>query len=258
MSKPAGLLRRQSRPASEESGGIRLGARDVVYLLRRSARRSFALQIDHRGVRVAVPWLATQADIERFIRDHGDWLLEKLAARTPPPPTLNIADGTPIPLLGETCRLRQGDSARAARWRRGLDGVEELVLPATSERKALVRALRARALPWFGERVAEFCFRLGRPVPPVRLTSARTRWGSCSSRGGIRLHWRLIHLPPELIDYVVAHEVAHLAEMNHSPRFWAVVAGLYPDWKAARLRLREAGRELPVIDGGDAGLITEG
>lgn len=256
MNKPAGLLRRQPR-ASEESCGIRLGARDVIYLLKRSARRSFALQVDHRGVRVAVPWLATQAEIDRFIRDHGDWLLEKLAARTPPP-TLNITDGASIPLLGEACRLRLGDSARGSRWRRGLDGIEELVLPATSDvRKSLVRALRARALPWFGERVAEFCFRLGRPVPPVRLTSARTRWGSCSSRGGIRLHWRLIHLPPELIDYVVAHEVAHLAEMNHSPRFWAVVAGLYPDWKAARLRLREAGRELPVIDGGDAGLISE-
>lgn len=257
MSKLAGLLRRRSGPASEEPCGIRFGERDVAYMLRRSARRSFALQVDHRGVRVAVPWLATQAEIERFIRGHGDWLLEKLAVRTPPQ-ILDIADATSIPLLGETCRLRLAGGGRGVRWRSGADGVEELVLPATSDaHKALVRALRARALPWFGERVAEFCFRLGRPVPAVRLTSARTRWGSCSSRGGIRLHWRLIHLPPELIDYVVAHEVAHLAEMNHSPRFWAVVAELYPGWQAARGRLREAGRALPVIAAGDAGPVTE-
>jgi predicted metal-dependent hydrolase len=117
----------------------------------------------------------------------------------------------------------------------------------------MMRALRRRALPWFAERVAEYCFRLGRPVPAVRLSSARTRWGSCSSASGIRLHWRLIHLAPPLIDYVVAHEVAHLVEMNHSPRFWAVVGELYPDWKAARSRLREAARVLPVIDAGTAG-----
>ena len=84
-------------------------------------------------------------------------------------------------------------------------------------------------------------------MPAVRLSNARTRWGSCSSRSGIRLHWRLVHLSPALIDYVVAHEVAHLVEMNHSPRFWAVVERLYPDWREARAALRRAAATLPVI-----------
>lgn len=112
---------------------------------------------------------------------------------------------------------------------------------------ALRRALQARALDWHCERVQALCARLGRPPPPVRLTNARTRWGSCSSRSGIRLHWRLLHLPPALIDYVVAHEVAHLVEMNHSPRFWAVVETLCPDWRRARRQLRAAGQALPLI-----------
>jgi len=107
-------------------------------------------------------------------------------------------------------------------------------------------------LPWFAERVAEYCFRLGRDVPAVKLSSARMRWGSCSSVSGIRLHWRLVHLSPTLIDYVVAHEVAHLVEMNHSPRFWAVMSELYPGWKEARMHLRAAGRALPVIASGTA------
>jgi predicted metal-dependent hydrolase len=71
----------------------------------------------------------------------------------------------------------------------------------------------------------------------------------CGADGAIRLSWRLVHLPPELADYVVAHEVAHLVELNHSRRFWALVSDLYPDWRAARERLELAGASLPVMKG---------
>lgn len=253
MRRFGGPARPTPRAASEEACVIRLQTQDVDYVLRRSARRSFALQIDPRGVRVAVPWEAQRVEIEQFIRGHDRWLLDKLALRVAHRPLAlqELVDGMPLPVLGEMCRLRLGGSGRSARWRPGSDGVEELVLPVAAEpRAALIRALRARALPWFAERVSEYCFRIGRAVPEVRLSSAKTRWGSCSSRSGIRLHWRLVHLPPSLIDYVVAHEVAHLVEMNHSPRFWAVVEGLYPGWREARTRLREAGRALPVFEGG--------
>lgn len=246
----------RSPAASEEARVIRVDMREVPYVLRRSVRRSFALQVDHRGVRVAAPWAAPHAAVEQFIRGHGRWLLDKLAARAADagPPPFAVVDGAVFPVFGENCRLRLGGGGRSACWRGSPDGVEELLLPAAANpREALVRALRKRALPWFGERVAEYCFRLGRDVPAVKLSSARTRWGSCSSVSGIRLHWRLVHLPPALIDYVVAHEVAHLIEMNHSLRFWAVVAELYPGWKAARMRLREAARSLPVIAGAAAG-----
>jgi len=245
------LTRRPAPATSEEARIIRLGEREIPVVLRRSARRTFALQIDDRGVRVSVPHLARETDIERFVVGHGRWLLDKLAARGErrPPRLFEPIDGARFPLLGEDCRLRREAAGRGGRWRAGADGVEELVLGAAHEpRTAMVRALRKRALPWFSERVAEYSFRLGRGAPAVRLSSARTRWGSCSASSGIRLHWRLIHLRPALIDYVVAHEVAHLAEMNHSPRFWAVVAALYPDWKAARNELRNAGRSLPLIE----------
>lgn len=235
----------------EEWRSIRLGETDVRYVLTRTARRTLALQVDHRGVRVAAPLLAGAFDVERFIRGHARWLLDRMAQRAVPHPApFYVADGVELQVLGERCRLRLLPATRTARWRLAEDGVEELVLPAErSPDRALIAALRRRALPWFVERVAEYCHRLGRPVPPVSLTSARTRWGSCSALSGIRLHWRLIHLPPVLIDYVVAHEVAHLVEMNHSPRFWAVVARLYPDWKEARVRLSKAACTLPIISG---------
>jgi predicted metal-dependent hydrolase len=109
------------------------------------------------------------------------------------------------------------------------------------------RTLQRRALEHFRPRLETMVSQIGLAAPPLALSSARTRWGSCSARSGIRLNWRLIHLPPTLIDYVIAHEVAHLVEMNHSPRFWAVVEKLHPDWRTARQELKRLGAALPLI-----------
>lgn len=236
--------------AAPERRTIRLDGQDVHYVLKRSSRRSFALHVDHGGVRVAVPGQAHVDEVERFIAGHRRWLLDKLSlqARRAQAGAFEVVDGAVFPLFGNVCRLRLA-ATRKVRWLVAADGTEELHLPPSDElRTALARALRRRALPWFVERVEAHCARLHLPCPAVRLSSARTRWGSCSARSGIRLHWRLVHLPLELVDYVVAHEVAHLVEMNHSARFWAVVGELHPDWKTARARLREAAAGLPAID----------
>lgn len=235
--------------AQEQAHSLVIDGTRVDLVLRRSARRSFALQVDHRGARVAVPLRTPLGEVERFVHSHGRWLLDRLQARAAarPAPALEVVDGATVPLFGRalTLRVREG---RITRWRPLTDDREELLLPTTVDPlRALLRALQARALAWYRGRVEEYCHRLGLPVPAVRLSNARTRWGSCSSRSGIRLHWRLVHLPPALIDYVVAHEVAHLVEMNHSPRFWAVVERLYPDWRSARAALRQASASLPVI-----------
>lgn len=231
----------------------------VDLVLRQSARRSFALMVDHRGPRVAVPHGTSLQAVDRFVLGHGKWLLERLAAQQarPLPARLVAVDRAQFPLFGKAARLRTGMGGRRPQWRIAADGVDELWLPAAAATPLLLRALRARALEWFRGRVEEYCHRLGAPRPEVRLSSARTRWGSCSLRSGIRLHWRLIHLEPALIDYVVAHEVAHLREMNHSPRFWSVVGQLYPDWQAARRRLRAQGAMLPVIDDNDGKPIEQ-
>jgi predicted metal-dependent hydrolase len=86
-------------------------------------------------------------------------------------------------------------------------------------------------------RVAAYASRIAATVPPTRLSNARSEWGSCNHKGEIRLNWRLVHLPPGLADYVVAHEVAHLVEMNHSRRFWALVETLFPGHASARRAL---------------------
>ncbi len=109
------------------------------------------------------------------------------------------------------------------------------------------RGLQRRALEHFAIRLGHYAALMDHPVPALALSSARGRWGSCSSLTGIRINWRLIHLPPHLGDYVVAHELAHLVEMNHSARFWRVVGRIYPDWRAARAELKQRAAEIPIL-----------
>lgn len=247
--------RKPKRTPTMEPRAIRVDGQEVPYVLRRSARRTLALQVDDRGVNVAAPRRATVREIERFIAGHTAWLFAKLERRAaePRPQSFIPEDGALLPVFGEPCRLRLGGPGRRAVWVCEGEG-DELRLPAGIDpHAALLRALHDRALEHFCRCVEGHCSRLGIVPPPVRLTSARTRWGSCSARSGIRLHWRLVHLPPEVVDYVVAHEVAHLVEMNHSPRFWAVVAKLHPGWKEARAKLGYAGRSLPLITADYAG-----
>jgi len=101
------------------------------------------------------------------------------------------------------------------------------------------RWLRDEAAQRILPRVADFAHRVTNLLPPVRLSNARSEWGSCNHKGEIRLNWRLIQLPPVLADYVVAHEVAHLVELNHSRRFWALVESLLPGHDAHRKELED-------------------
>ncbi|MEF8746879.1 MAG: M48 family metallopeptidase [Candidatus Accumulibacter propinquus] len=109
----------------------------------------------------------------------------------------------------------------------------------------LEKALRERASTLFVERLGHYASRLGVALPRLSLSSARTRWGSCSLRSGIRLNWRLIHFPLPVIDYVAVHELAHLREMNHSARFWSIVAQVYPDYPNARKALQLGATHCP-------------
>jgi predicted metal-dependent hydrolase len=215
--------------------------------LHRAARRTLALRVDDRGVSLHAPRLASGASIAQFLQQHAAWVQRKLRQREQRLQALQAAridwaDGGRIPYLGQhlTLRLRgasqlQWDEARA-----------ELHLPlpqgssAQQVRDSVAAWLQRQALGLFSARVAHFASQLGVRVTAVKLSAATTRWGSAKSDGSIRLHWRLLHFSPQLVDYVVAHEVAHLREMNHSPRFWAHVGSLYPEYRQARQHLRQA------------------
>jgi predicted metal-dependent hydrolase len=113
---------------------------------------------------------------------------------------------------------------------------------------SLEKALRTRAREFFIDRMTHFAAVMKLEVPRLALSSARTRWGSCNRDTGIRLNWRLIHCAPHLVDYVVVHELAHLRQMNHSPRFWREVEIVLPRYRDARRELRELSERLPQLD----------
>ena len=237
--------------ADETPRTIALGDRIVPYVLRRAKRRTIGLSIDHRGLRVGAPARASLREVESLILHHSDWVAQKLDEwRTRRrPEALQIVDGLRLPLLGASLEIRLALGSNRALWNEhGPADLPILTLCLRSPVDAphvLEKALREKARRLFAERLAHYAAQLGITVPPLTLSSARTRWGSCNLKTGIRLNWRLIHFPPHVVDYVVAHELAHLREMNHSARFWAIVGHYCPDYRNARSELKNLSGNLP-------------
>jgi len=222
----------------------------VAYTIRRSLRRrAISILVDEEGVRVGAPWDATHNAIERLLRKHSNWVLKKLeewqVRRAPP---RRWAEGEDLMLLGLPFTLKLLAGPAAVR----VSGSHLCVSADTARGHSVARQvhewLHSQALACFEERVAHYCRVLKlEATPKVLLSSARTRWGSCHVSGRIHLNWRLVQMPARLLDYVVAHEVAHLIEMNHSPRFWRIVAKLVPDYAACRKELRHQGHRYLLV-----------
>ncbi|MGB3835560.1 M48 family metallopeptidase [Castellaniella sp.] len=219
----------------------------LEYGLRRSHRRSIGLTIRDAHLLIQAPSWASQSQIETAIHTKADWIDRKLRAAQQRLDVLAVQPaqwrkGGHIPYLGVMIELAL-DSARTLHFsgnQASPDHHDLLFLPLPDN--AGPSRIQERTQGWlqeqarrdFGIRLQATLARAGQTILDWRLSNAQGRWGSCSSTRRIHLNWRLIHLPSTLIDYVVAHEVAHLTEMNHSPAFWREVEHLYPDFKQAR------------------------
>lgn len=231
---------------------VQVGGRVVPYRFRRARRRTIGIVVDEHGLAAAAPRWATIAEVEAFIREQERWILRRLddPRRRPRAPFV-WREGARLPYLG-----REVVIARGARRSPVLEG-ERLEVPvhalaaAMLLRETVIGWLRAAALALFHERVARLAPALGVEPPELRLSSSASQWGSCSrsldGRGRVLLHWKLVHFALPLVDYVVAHELAHLRHMNHSGAFWRLVETVCPGHRAARRALRERGRQLPDL-----------
>ena len=257
-----------SRPALPSSPraqhAVQLGEHRVPFALRRARRRSIGFSIGPDGLAVAAPRWVALADIESALRAKGSWVLRKLHEQAERQRRLQAArvdwrEGATLPFLGEPVVLVldarvAGVVLDAQPPAQALPGIAHMTLRLGLPQHAAAAQIRDVVHGWLQrqarrvleERVRHFEPLLGVRVRRLALSAATTRWGSASADGSIRLHWRLVHLPMASIDYVVAHELAHLREMNHSPAFWDVVRSVVPDVEQARRRLRECA--LPLTD----------
>ncbi|MDR1276537.1 MAG: M48 family metallopeptidase [Candidatus Accumulibacter sp.] len=232
---------------NESARAVAIGDRIVPYILRRSHRRTLSLSIDQRGLRVGAPMREPLAAIDAFILKNEDWVARKLDAcrASRRPERLRVAEGSRVPVLGGTLLIHLDETRGGNRvmWEEPFPSSITLCAP-TDAARVLKNALRERAYGVFAERLVFYGEKLALTVPPFSVSDARTRWGSCNLKTGIRLNCRLLHFPLRLVDYVVVHELAHLREMNHSRRFWAIVGGVLPDWRARRRELKEEAAKL--------------
>lgn len=205
----------------------------------RSTRLSLRVNRSGDGLVVATPPHVPEATLRAFVLDKTDWIVRQLhqtLARVP------FVPGALIPFEGTLYELRPNpEAARGVRLDTGtihVSGDEGQL----AER--LGGWLKARARDRLVDRVTDYAQRLNAPFTGLSLKDTTSRWGSCASSGKLAFSWRLIMAPAAVLEYVAAHEVAHLVEFNHSPRFWALVDGLVPDTRQHRHWLKTEGRTL--------------
>ena len=250
---------------------IDLGGNEVSYNWQRSRRRTMAITIHpERGVVVRTPNRTSHKSVEAFLREKSRWILkhlERISNRQSERESIRWTAGALVPFLGSRLVLDVRPHARrTTAWRLGERLVVEIQrekkstaskttnTPSETDPKALEAAVETAVTQWYREqalvrckmRAEYFQAHLGVRPAQIRVRNQKRRWGSCSSRGWVNFNWRLILAPPEVLDYVVVHELCHLREMNHSARFWNLVQAVLPDFAQWRTWLRQNGDTLSL------------
>lgn len=215
-----------------------------VKIVRHARAKKLTLRLAPDGnPRVTAPKRTSKKQIMEFVARHQHWLNEQREKHGVPE---LISDGALIPLRGVPHKIQSSGSLRGRIEVLSTATTPTLVIP--GDPAATARRLRsflmAEARRDCIEALAHYAARIGRATPPLSLRDPKSRWGSCSAKGAIMLSWRLIMAPPEVLRYVVAHEVAHCVVFDHSPAFWAEVARLDPDYKQSQRWLKQHGRSL--------------
>ena len=231
---------------------VLLNGQAVAFEVKRRKRRTIGFSVGAEGLSVSAPQWVPLYEIDLSVQGKSGWILKKLQETRERRSRLDAArivwkDGAVFAYLGEPVRLvlggcppqgvlhvgrNEGDAAQSL----------HLSLPDDASATQIERAVQAwlmqQASALFTRRLNHFAPQLQVQWRKLSLSSAATRWGSASASGAIRLNWRLLHFRPEVIDYVVVHELSHLRVMDHSPRFWATVHSVMPDYAALRKQLK--------------------
>ncbi|MEL6860524.1 MAG: SprT family zinc-dependent metalloprotease [Pseudomonadota bacterium] len=208
--------------------------------------RRLILRLDERN-REAVAVAPSKRKIGEaaaFAKDRVDWIAEHLQKL---PEHVALDDGAQIMLRGAPCLISLDGTGRLAKLDAGPPQILRVPGDPDTVGKRAERFLKKIAKEDLSAAVIRYCATLGVEARRVTVKDTRSRWGSCTSDGRLAFSWRLVMAPPEVLEYVAAHECAHLLEMNHSPAFWAHVATCRPTWKSERAWLRTHGRDLHAV-----------
>jgi len=208
--------------------------------------RRLILRLDERN-REAVAIAPSKKKIGEaaaFARERVDWIAEHLQAL---PKHLMLQPGAEFKLRDAPCQISLEGPGRVAKLDSGPPQILRVPGEIETTGQRVERFLRKTAKQDLSDAVIRYCEVLGVEARRVTVKDTRSRWGSCTSDGRLAFSWRLIMAPYEVLDYVAAHECAHLLEMNHSPAFWAHVTTCRPHWKAERGWLRKHGRDLHAV-----------
>ena len=240
-----------------ERGRVRFGDTTIEYAVRRSERRKKTVQItvDGGGVQVAAPFETPETELRALVRKRAPWILSHASDEMLEASPKRFVSGETLPYLGRNVRMivRSTDirspDVRFDHWRfciavpKTLNGDERY----EPIRRAVVRWYRYRASERLPDVVERWWPRLCQgDMTRILIRDQRQRWGSCAPDGTLRFNWRAMMLKPALIEYVVAHELAHMTHRNHSTDFWGLLSSVMPDAQHRRNSLREEGRMLPL------------
>ncbi|WP_020166641.1 MULTISPECIES: M48 family metallopeptidase [Methylotenera] len=220
----------------------------ISFLLEHRQRRTVGLKITADGLVVHAPKRIFAFQLNQILQEKSGWIINKLQARAANQvDAINWDNGENLLYLGQDIQLSivKNHSNKSPAF----DANTLTLATPTPDNQTLIQR---KIIQWyqkqagldFSRRLEILAAKLGVPTPPLTLSNAKSRWGSCNSRGEVRLNWRLLQAPPHIINYVICHELAHLKQMNHSAKFWAVVESLFPNYKMAEKELKTLSPQL--------------
>ena len=220
----------------------------ISYLLEHRVRRTVGLKITAEGLVVHAPKRIFAFQLNQILQEKSNWILSKLKHHAATQvEKIEWVDGEHLLYLGQDIQLNIMPS-QTNKTLAFEANVLSIATPTPNNHALISR----KVIQWyknqanldFARRLEILAAKLGVATPPLTLSNAQSRWGSCNSRGEVRLNWRLLQAPPHIINYVICHELAHLKQMNHSAKFWTVVEQLFPNYKAAEKELKALSPQL--------------
>jgi len=221
----------------------------INYILSRSKRKTVAIYVRREGVEVRAPLRTPKRDIDNFVLSKEEWIKNKqakLAGQARQRENFTLTYGSTVFYRGKPCLIVAYKGKRVD-FRNGQFFIPQGLSP-EEIKKACVKIYRMLAKRDLTEMTLYYARKMGTEPAAIKINSAKTRWGSCSAKKSVNFSWLLIIADNEAIEYVVVHELAHIIELNHSPRFWAIVESILPDYKTRRKRLKELQTQLSGED----------